>query len=179
MCTYLSFVVAEVSSCVKTRKSLVPLPIFRHIDIPHMSQIRSFCKAECLSVGHLESYGLFAGPMSMIIWRCGCCRVRSSGTHCVAIDDVEDSLVGNIAILTRCTTAKLLLQLISGRWTESANGFCSDLAGRVVVVLRVSVRSYQASCRNLMAAQMRRLTTTWHTVALGKEVHGFLNSGRI
>jgi hypothetical protein len=142
MCTYLSFVIVDDSSCVQTRRSLVPLPTFRHIDISRTSQIRSVWKAERLSVDHLEPCGLFAEQMNMTIWCCGRCRFRSSGTDCVAIDDVEDPLIGNIAILTRCTTAKLLLQFISSRWTKSADGLCSNLARRVVVILRVSERRY-------------------------------------
>jgi hypothetical protein len=74
----------------------------------------------------------------------------SSGTNCIAIDDAE-----------------------------SADGFCGDLAGRVVVVLHVGVWSDQASCRILEAAQMRWLTATWHAIALRKEVHGLLIRGRV
>lgn len=128
---------------------------------------------------HLGSHGLFVGRAKATILVLGSVADFESSRTNIAIDDVKDSLVGNIAILTRCTAAKLLLQFVSSRWTESADGFCSDLARRMVVVLRGSVRSYQASCRNLMAAQMRWLTTTWHTIALGKEVHGFLKRRRI
>jgi hypothetical protein len=128
-------------------------------------------KARLLPGDNLGSHGLFV--------LVSVADFDSSGTNCIAIDDAENPLVGNVAILTRCTTAKLLLQLISSRWTESADGFCGDLAGRVVVVLHVGVWSDQASCRILEAAQMRWLTATWHAIALRKEVHGLLIRGRV
>jgi hypothetical protein len=103
--------------------------------------------------------------------------VISACTDSVPIDDGEDPGIRHVAVLSRCATAKFLFQLIASRRTEGADGICSDLTRRlsaVTIVLRMNSGSNWDSCRVLMAAHMRWVDATWHTVILWHEVHGFL-----
>lgn len=54
--------------------------------------------------------------------------VTSACSNCVSIDDAEDLGIGHVAVLSWRATAELLLQLVAGRRTESADRIRSDLA---------------------------------------------------
>lgn len=72
----------------------------------------------------------FAGRVDLAssMFRCPVVAIASSAcSDCVSIDDVEDPGIRHTAVLSWRATAELLLQLISSRRTESADGVCGDL----------------------------------------------------